>query len=297
MSTTPIHFLNGKFVEEKDLVLSVRDLGFTRGYAVFDFLITYQRHQPFMISRHMDRLFKSANLINLSIPWTKKQVHMWVIDTLAKNPYNETNEVKEKSIRIMISGGVSSSLLSDSSKTTIAILVDDRHELPREVFEKGVNIITVKFLRYAPSAKSNNYIEAVKNTPRANEQHAFETVYYYDTEACRDQVLEGATSNIFAVIKGRLVTPKTSVLVGVTRGVILDILKISIPLEIADFSIDELREADEVFLTASNKEILPVTKIDGVLVGKGLVGPITKEAIGQFASYVSSGGWRTESTS
>ena len=96
MPNEPVHFVNGKFVTEKDLVLPVRDLGFTRGFAVFDFFITYGK-KPFMLSRHIDRLFNSAKLINLATPWTKEEVSGLVLETLNKN------EGGEKAVKIIIS--------------------------------------------------------------------------------------------------------------------------------------------------------------------------------------------------
>jgi len=153
----PIHFLNGKFVEEKDLMVSVRDLGFARGYAIFDFLVTYPSRRPFMLSKHIDRLFNSASLIGLSLPWSKEDVKGWVIQTLATN-----NEGGEKQVKITVSGGRSDSLLPSSKIPTIAIVVDPRHFLPGEYYEQGAGIIMDKHTRYSPGAKTNNYIEGVK---------------------------------------------------------------------------------------------------------------------------------------
>ncbi len=83
-----MHFLNGKLVQEKDLLISPRDLGFARGYAVFDFLITYGG-RPFMLERHIERLLQSAKLISLPVPWSKKQIVDWVKKTVAQNRNGE----------------------------------------------------------------------------------------------------------------------------------------------------------------------------------------------------------------
>ena len=83
------HFLNGRFVSPEQLVISPRDLGFSRGYAVFDFLKTYPHHRPFKLGEHIDRLFHSANLIDLRLPWDEKQVRQWVTETLAANQTDE----------------------------------------------------------------------------------------------------------------------------------------------------------------------------------------------------------------
>jgi branched-subunit amino acid aminotransferase/4-amino-4-deoxychorismate lyase len=274
------HFLNGKLVSEADLVISPRDTGFSRGYAVFDFLRTYAHHRPFKLTEHIDRLFHSAQRISLEIPWSKEEVSGWVLQTLAANPSDE-----EKFIKVMISGGVSNTLLP-SNDPTIVILVDPCVIYPKEYYEKGVGVIMVKHERYLPSAKTNNYIEGMKQTQIAKQSGAIEPVYYSDT-----QVFEACASNIFAVIDDTLVTPKTHILSGITRAVLLDILQLNIPIEVRDFSKDELMHATEVFLTASGKEVVPVTTIDGKPVGSAAVGNISKEVMHQFREYTLSERW------
>ncbi len=266
-----IHFLNGKFVEDQDLKVSVRDLGFSRGFAVFAFFITYNG-RPFMAEKQVERLFKSASLINLTIPYTKEQIHQWALQTLKKN-----TDGKEKAVRIIVSGGVSESVFSDREKPTLIIQVDERPYLPIECYTNGINAMTVKYTRYIPGAKTNHYIEAAKHRDAVKQLSAIEIIYYSD-----DGVAEGCVSNTFAVIDGKLVTPKSNILLGITRGVVVELMR----AEERDFSIEELRRATEVFVTSSNKEVLPVTRLDGIPVGDGKVGPITKEAMFKFKNFV-----------
>jgi len=271
------HFLNGKLIKESELFIPVRDLGYLRGYAVFDFLITY-RGRPFKLDKHIDRLFNSAKLIGLSIPWSKKEVERRVLKTLAANPRGE------KAIKIIVSGGPSDSLIPPKIPTMI-ILIDSRHTFPLDSFTKGVGVITVKHNRYAPLAKTNSYIEGVKQVQRGAKTGAIEPIYYDDA-----RVYEGATCNIFAVIGGKLITPKTNILPGITRDTLLEMVK-GVKIHVADFTHKELMRASEVFLTASNKEVMPVTKIDGKKVGNGKVGPVTKEMMQQFAEFTASDKW------
>jgi len=278
MDASSVHFLNGKLVKDSELYIPVRDLGYLRGYAVFDFLITYKR-RPFMLEKHIDRLFNSATHIGLSIPWSKKQIRSWVMKTL------KASDPGEKAIKIIVSGGKSDTLHPPKTPTII-ILIDPRHIYSRDHFEKGVSIITVKHNRYLPHAKTNHYIEGVKQVQVAAKSGAIEPVYYDDK-----QVFEGATCNIFAVIKGKLLTPKSRILPGITRNTLLKHFRSPVPMKIADFSRAELMKASEVFLTASNKEVMPVTKIDGKRVGNGKVGPVTKEAMKQFAEFTESNAW------
>lgn len=274
------HFLNGKLVSEEQLVISPRDVGFSRGYAVFDFLKTYPHHRPFKLREHIDRLFNSARLIGLQIPWSKERVQEWVMETLEANQTNG-----EKFIKIIVSGGVSNTMLPSGSPTMV-ILIDPAARYPKEQYEKGIGVIAVKHERYNPAAKSNNYIEGVKQTQQAKKIGAVEPVYYSDA-----QVFEGSNSNIFAVINKTLLTPSSNILEGITRNVLLEILKLDVSVEVRNFTFEELLTASEAFLTGSGKEVTPITSIDGEPLGSGEVGPITKEVMRQYKEYTSSHLW------
>lgn len=269
------HFLNGSLVTEDQLLISPRDLGFTRGYAVFDFLRTYGG-RPFKLREHIDRLYNSARVIGLQIPWSKAQIETWIAETLT------ANEPGEKFIKIIVSGGVSDSMLP-GGKPTIIILCDPAVQYPAGLYEQGIKLIAVKHGRTDPEAKSNSYIEGVKQMQRAHVTGAAEPLYYSD-----EQVFEGSNSNVFAVINGELLTPKTDVLQGITRAVLLDILQLDIPVKVQDFTLEQLLGASEVFLSASGKEITPVTSIDDRQIGDGVVGDVTKEVMRQFRAYISS---------
>ncbi len=280
MNIESTHFLNGKFVKEEDLLVSPRDLGYSRGYGVFEFLVTYG-HRPFLFEKHIDRLFQSAERIMLRVPWSKDQILEWVYKTLDAN-----KAIKgEKVIRIIVSGGPSLTLTAPSSPT-IVITVDPNIPCPSEDYENGVSVLLNEFQRYRPEAKTNNYIEAVRALSDLHGQNIDEIIYHSD-----GMVHEGSRSNIFAIIDGKLMTPVDNVLGGVTRGLLLDILKLSIPISIENFSVEALYNAPEVFITATGKGVMPVTRIGGQLVGNGEVGPVTREIMKQHRAFISSGLW------
>lgn len=273
------HFINNKWVGENELVIPVRDLGFLRGYAVFDFLRTYN-NKPFKIAEHIDRLYRSADLIGLKISKSRQEIKELVDEAVKRNTNGQ-----EKFIKIIVSGGVSDSMLV-SSDPTIIIMIDNCTVYPAENYENGVGVITVKFNRYMPEAKTNNYIEGVRQSQIAKESGAVEPVYYDDR-----RVFEGSNSNIFALVDGRLLTPKSNILEGITRNVLLEILKLDVEVCEEDFSIEQLRLASEVFFTGSGKEVMPITKIDSKFVGDGKVGAVTREVIRQFRQYTQSDKW------
>lgn len=274
------HFLNGAFVSESELLISPRDLGYTRGFAVFDFLRTYTHHRPFKLKEHIDRLFNSASAINLSIPYSREELTAIVLDTLAKNDTPD-----EKFIKIIVSGGMSDSLLA-SERSTVMVLVDPATIYPSANYEKGLGALVVEHERYQPHAKTNNYIEAVKQGVRLKAMNADEPLYVSD-----GMVREASRSNVFAVIDGVLMTPKTQILEGITRAVLLEILPPNTPVVVEDFSLDDFKRASEAFFTGSGKEVTPLTSLDGKSVGDGLVGPVTKEVMRKLAEYTSSDLW------
>lgn len=274
-----VHFLNGQFVDEDSLVVSARDLGYARGYAVFEFLMTY-KGRPFMLEKYMDRLFRSCEAISLESPWSKEQISDWVMQTLDANKSIEN----EKVIRVTISGGPSFGL-APAEVPTIAIVIDARFPHIPEDYANGVRVLLTEFERYIPQAKTNNYIEAVRQFRTAPAE--IDEILYHSEGMMR----EGTRSNVFAVIDGVLVTPKTGILEGITRDIILNKLSLSIQAEARDFSVEDLLRASEVFITATGKEIMPVTMINDVTVGDGSVGRITKEVATEFRNFFESDLW------
>jgi branched-chain amino acid aminotransferase len=278
MQTNLVHMINGKLVEEKDATIPVKDLGLLRGYAVFDFLVTYNQ-RPFMLDDHINRLFNSAISINLFNPWAKAQVRKLVLQTIRANDQNF-----EKTIKIILTGGVSQNGFTPENKTQLIILIDRYERTEINIYTRGVNIITHKYRRQIPKCKTNNYTEAIKILKNSQ---AFEVLYYSES-----QVFECSRSNIFALIKGELLTPKDNILQGITRKVVLEALKLPLPILKANFTLSELLDADEVFITKSNDEIIPVIKIDNKVIGDGEVGEITKSVMKVFAEFTGSKEWQ-----
>ncbi len=276
----PVHMINGKLVPASQLTISARDLGVLRGYGVFDYLITYQAGRPFRLDDHVRRLFQSARLIDLPLRATAAEVTQWVHDTLSANGPGRWQ------IRIVATGGTSLDAITPSEHDgTLLIMVDPHLPLPDRCYAEGVGVVTARHRRYCPEAKTINYIEGVRGVSRARLQGGIEVVFH------DEQVFEGSTSNIFALVDGRLHTPRSHILSGITRKTILDHISLAEPVEVTDFPLGNLLSAREVFLTASNKEICPVTRIDGRLVADGRVGAVTQEVMDQFRAFVEAGDW------
>jgi branched-subunit amino acid aminotransferase/4-amino-4-deoxychorismate lyase len=280
--TSFTHFLNGSFVPEEKLLISPRDLGFVRGYAVADFIVTYGT-VPFKLTAHIDRLFTSAAIIGLRLPWTKEDVRSWARETLDRN-----DPTIEKTLKIIVSGGISDSM-RQADVPTIVMMVSKRKRHQKEVYEKGIKVVSCQYRRPFPKAKHTYYVEAIRQLAEIDDPDV-QDVIYYDT----DQVYEGSGTNLFAVIENKLVTPQSHIVEGVTRNTLLEILSLSIPVEVRDFSFEELRTASELFLTGSNSEVRGVVEMDGNKVGNGKVGEVTREVLRQYRAYVEKYGKSTK---
>jgi branched-chain amino acid aminotransferase len=277
-TTKPIHYLNGKFLTADKAKVSIFDLGILRGYGIFDYFVTYDG-QPFLLDKHINRFFNSGKIIGLTIPYTKNQIKKIILKTLLKNKNGH-----EKSVRIVMTGGVSVDAITPSPEPTFAVLVDDRHFIDKKIYQNGAKVITIDAFRETPQAKSINYTIAVKATLDAKNAGAIEAIY---VSKSANKIYEGTTSNLFIVKKGIVSTVINETLPGITRELVFEICKINnFVLKTRDIKISELYDADEVFICASNKEVLPVVRVDHKKIGDGKPGKITKEIMRLYREYV-----------
>lgn len=269
-----IFYIDGAFVEESEATLPVSDLVILRGYGVFDFLRTYNG-VPFHLEGHLKRLRNSATLICLACPWSVEELSAIVNETLARNGYSESN------IRLLVTGGDSEDSISPGQNPRLLVMVRPIGEYPREWYSQGVKIITARLNRYIPGAKSVDYIRAIVTLRDAEAAGAIESLYVNQD----DQVLEGTTSNLFMVSDNKVVTPSDDILPGITRKVLLDLLRPEVSLELRAISRQELLAADEIFMASSTKEVVPVVQVDEHLIGDRLPGPVTVKAMDLFRDY------------
>jgi len=202
------------------------------------------------------------------------------------------NQYPDKNIRIVVTGGISADGLTPG-KPSIAVLFTKAHAFPASFYTQGVNVRTYCYERSYPEVKSLNYLTAVIELQKAKKLGALEIVY---TDRI-GRILEGTTSNFFTVVNQKLLTPKDGILFGITRRVVLDLArKMHIPVLETDLFLSEIPLFDECFITASNKEIMPVVQIDDWKIGTGRVGAITKklrEAYRQMTLQLPLSGKRT----
>lgn len=267
-----IYYVNGQFVKEPEALISVNDLSVIRGYGVFDFLRTYNG-VPFHLNAHLARLQNSARLIGLSLPCSLAQIEEFIVKGLG------LSEHREKNVRIVVTGGLSENGITPGDTPRLLLMITETKPNPASWCKEGAKIITCHVDRFMPGAKTINYIPAILCQKEARDQGAIEAIYV-DKDG---YLLEGTTSNIFVVRGNTIITPPCDrVLPGITRQAVMHMCKKFIDIMERPIHKDELPLLDEIFITSSIKEVVPITRIDAHIVGNGDIGPIGQKVLDAF---------------
>ncbi|MDH4330350.1 MAG: aminotransferase class IV [Candidatus Moranbacteria bacterium] len=269
-------YFNGKFVDFDEVKISPYDLGFLRGYGVFDAMKTVNE-KWFLFDEHWNKFVSSAQELNLNIPVSKEEFR----DILEK--LKEAMNCENCAARTILTGGVSEDTFNVGENPTFLILLKDLEKMspPKEIYE-GVKVVTIEHKRSVFRAKNSNYISAIQNQTKKREAGAIEIVYVYNNKA-----LEASTSNFFIIQKGKLITPLEDVFWGTTRNLVIELAeKNGIEVEEREVSVDEMFNADEMFLTATYKNIIPVIKVNDREIGNGKIGEVTKKLMGILEDFM-----------
>ncbi|MBD3246275.1 MAG: branched-chain-amino-acid transaminase [Candidatus Omnitrophica bacterium] len=275
-------YLNGKLVDKNDAKISVFDHGYLYGDGVFEGIRAYDG-LVFKLKEHVDRLFESAHSIMLHCPLPKKELEKAVIKTLKKN------KLKDAYIRVVLSRGAGDLGLDPrkcKGQETLVIIADKINLYPRELYQKGMEIITVPTVRNIPEAlnpqiKSLNYLNNILAKIEAV-NCGYQEALMLDHLG---YVAECTGDNIFVVKGGELYTPPQCMgtLRGITRDTVLEIAKkMKIPTHEHVLTRHELFISDECFLTGTAAEIVPVVRVDGRTIGSGHPGTHTKKIMRRF---------------
>ena len=274
-------YLNGKLVEKDKAVVSIFDHGLLYGDGVFEGIRSYDG-LVFKLKEHIDRLYRSADAIQLKISMTKDAMVKAIIQTL------KANKLKSAYIRLVVTRGPGDLGLDPRKckSSTIFIITDKIALYPKEFYQNGLEIITAKTrrnLRTAldPRIKSLNYLNNILAKIDAIKAGTEEAIMLDHN----DYVAECTGDNIFMVKSGKLLTPPTIVgaLEGITRDAVIGLAKsINAQFEEKMLKMEEFYSADEVFLTGTAAEIIPVTVIDKHKINGGKPGTLTMRLMDEF---------------
>jgi branched-chain amino acid aminotransferase len=287
--TDAVVWIDGQRFSAESAQVSVFDRGFLYGDSVFETLRTYGK-KPFALEEHLARLERSAERVLIRMPLDRDGFRREVTEALSAVDHDESL------VRIMLTRGRGTSLGLDPGLATTPLRVLLVMPLPAPLEQKyadGIGVITHRAPRLADGtaaagAKVANYLAAVLAIDAARRASAEEALFV-DPE---QRVLEGSTSNVFAVIGGRLVTPPEDlgILPGITRARVLSLAaKRGLSTEIRPMSVDELFTSEELFISSSIREILPVVSVDGRRVGSGKPGKITLALLSDFRAAAGAG--------
>jgi branched-chain amino acid aminotransferase len=275
-----IYYIDGQYVDEDKCVLSVKDIIVLRGFGVFDFLITYNK-RPFYLKEHVQRLENSARKIGLKLKHTNDEICGIVEETVRRNTHHD-----ESNIRIVYTGGISSDGVTPDGNGYLIVMVTPKHQMPDGWYSDGAKLVTAEIERFIPGAKSTNYLTAVWALERAKAMDAIESIYVDRN----NRLLEGTTTNFFCFKENKLITPKLDILPGITRGVLVDLVKGHFDLDVREIQKDELPSMEEVFISASNKEIVPIIQVDEIVIGDGRPGRRTQKVMQLFKDHTTAYG-------
>jgi len=282
-------YINGRLVDRAEATVSVFDHGFLYGDGIFEGIRVYGG-RVFKLKEHLDRLYQSAKAILLSIPLTPAAMEQAVIDTVRANGLDNAY------IRLVVSRGPGDLGLDPlrCSQPTVIIIVEEISLYPQDVYLNGLELASVVVRRPAPDAlnpamKTLNYLNNILAKIEANQRGLVEVLMLNH----EGWVVEATADNVFLVKAGELLTPPTyvGILNGITRQVVMVLAEAAgYRVREVNFTLFDVYNADEVFLTGTAAEMVPVARCDGRVIGSGRPGRITKDLMERFRVYARSEG-------
>ena len=274
-------YIDGKFCSERDAKVSVFDHGLLYGDGIFEGIRAYNG-RVFKLMEHIDRLFGSAKALLLNIPMSHEEIMRATVETCRKN------NLRDGYIRLVVTRGKGSLGLNPNrcGRPSVIIIADKIQLYPPALYAKGMAIVTVPTVRNLhsavnPAIKSLNYLNNILAKIEANNAGVEEAIMLN----AEGYVAECTGDNIFLVKGKQLLTPPLSAgaLYGITRATVIELaeqggLKVSEP----NLTRYDVFNADECFLTGTGAELIPVTKVDGRVIGTGKPGPITRKLVGEY---------------
>lgn len=271
-----VAYLNGDFMPLAEARISPLDRGFTFGDGVYEVIPVYSR-KPFLLDRHIRRLSSSLDRIFMTNPLRWPEWESILHDLIARN------EGDDQSIYLQVTRGVSvrDHAIPDGITPTIFITSKPLH---KPDYSQGISAITRKDIRWDwCDIKAITLLPAVLLRHEASQAGAREAVLIRD-----GLVTEGAASNLFICKNEEIKTPPKSnnILPGITRDLVIELLEQkNMPCTEASITKTELFQADEVWLTSSTQEIVPVIQLDGQPVGTGVPGPLWHKVLEFYQKY------------
>lgn len=283
--TTVKVFLNGNFVEKDKVTISALDAGLLYGFGLFETLRSYQG-KPFLLDRHLERLFSSARTLGLRSAFSEQEIEKATLQLL------EINALSDAYIKIVLSKKEEASpniRSEEPSDSDLLIIVRELQTYPPDLYDQGVKTVVVDIRQNEgspiPHLKSLNFLNNILAREEARQKGADEGIMLNN----QGLVAEGTMSNLFMVKGETIATPalETGLLPGITRALVIGLAQeIGHPVQERKISLSELLEAEECFLTNSLMEIMPVSNVGEVRIGREVPGPLTRVLMEEYRKLV-----------
>ena len=272
-------YLNGEFIPEDQARVSVMDRGFLFGDGVYEVIPAYAG-LPFRLREHLNRLSNSLAAIRMTPPLDHEQWSQ-ILHQLLQQRGSE-----DQQIYLQITRGAYGKRLHaipESVQPTVMAMASPINRRDPELVARGMSVITLEDIRWQRcDIKSITLLANILAQSQAREEGADEAILVRDGLAN-----EGTASNLFMVKDGLIITPPKSphLLPGITRDLVLELaMDAGIPYAEASISADELETADEIWITSSTKEVMPVTRLNGKPVANGVPGPMWERMDALYAA-------------
>lgn len=274
-----IVYLNGEYLPLSEAKVPVLDRGFIFGDGVYEVIPAYSR-QLFRLDEHLLRLQNSLTAVRIHNPYSELEWKQMLYKLLEKNP------TEDSSVYLQVTRGVAKRdhAFPANVRPTVFAMSNPLITTDEKTFKQGVAAITLDDIRWQYcNIKAITLLPNILLRQTAIDEGAAEALLVRDGE-----VTEGAASNVFIVIDGVIKTPPKGarLLPGITRDLIVELAQTQqLPMEEVNFSKTELMAADEIWISSSTKEIMPVVKLNDKTIGNGQPGPITRKMFNVFQDY------------
>ncbi|OFV83362.1 MAG: branched-chain-amino-acid transaminase [Acidobacteria bacterium RBG_16_64_8] len=282
-------YIDGEFYGEKEAKISVFDHGLLYGDGVFEGIRVYAG-RVFELDPHIDRLYASAQALALEIPLSRVDLVAAMMETVRRNG------IRDGYVRLVVTRGKGDLGLNPAKcpRATVFCIADGITLYPEEVYERGFKVATLATRRNDPQAVNpaikslnylNNVIGALELRDRAVNEGLFLTTAGYVCECTAD--------NFFLLEGRKLMTPHPALgaLGGITRAVVMRLgALMGLEVEEGFYTLYDVYNADEAFLTGTAAEVGPVVEVDGRAIGTGVPGPVTREIMARFHEHVMNSG-------
>lgn len=276
-------FLNGEYLPADQAHVSVLDRGFLLGDGVYEVIPVYQG-LPFCLNEHLQRLQRSLDGVRMANPYSIEQ---WseIIARLVKD-----NEGENQAVYLQVTRGVAprDHVFPEGVEPTAFVMTNPIKPLPEWYKQDGIKAITVKDIRWAQCD-----IKAITLLPNSLLRQQAQDAGAQEAILIRDGYMtEGSASNSYAVLDGVIYTaPKDQkVLPGITRDVVLGLARSAgVSYREQAVSAEQLKQADEIWISSSTRELLPVTTLDDAPVGNGKPGPVWQQLDALYQRFKTEG--------